>query len=77
MPKNEDLHRQLRRTEIMMFGFVVALVFGGILLIAGDWIPGGIIVAANVVALAVYVPILRKLRSGAAPPTVKPTSHSR
>jgi hypothetical protein len=45
----------------MAVALVAALIFGIILLIGGDWIPGGIIVAATVIGLAARVPVIWKL----------------
>jgi hypothetical protein len=39
------------------------LIFGIIVLASGDWLPGGIIVAASAVCLARQIPIIRNLCS--------------
>jgi hypothetical protein len=53
----------------MTVAFVVGLVFGIILLADGDWIPGGIIVAAGLIGLDVQIPLIRKLCSGGPAPS--------
>jgi predicted NAD/FAD-dependent oxidoreductase len=61
----------------MAGAFVAALVFGIILLADGDWIPGGIIVGATLLGLAVQIPVIRKLCSvgaSSSPPKSKPMS---
>jgi hypothetical protein len=45
---------------------VFGLAFGVILLAGGDWIPGGIIVAATLIGLAVEIPVIAKLCAGPA-----------
>lgn len=73
----EDFNHQVRRTAITTVALAAGLVFGIILLASSDWIPGGIIVAASVVGLAVEVPVIRKLcstDSPPSPPTSKPVS---
>jgi hypothetical protein len=77
MATREDFNHQVRRTAIMTLAFAAGLVFGIILLATGDWIPGGIIVAATVVGLAVQIPVIQKLCSTElppSPPTSKPVS---
>jgi hypothetical protein len=73
MTNREDFNHQVRRTAIMTVAFAAGLVFGIILLASGDWIPGGIIVAATIVGLAVQIPVIRKLCSTELPPS-PPTS---
>jgi hypothetical protein len=75
MTEKEEFNRQVRRTAFMTVGLAAALVFGIIVLAGGDWIPGGIIVAASLVGLARQIPIITKLCSGPAPspPHGKPT----
>ncbi len=72
MSGKEDFNRQVRQTALTTVAFAAGLVFGIILLVNGDWIPGGIIVAAVVVGVAVQVPVIRKLCSGG--PTTTPPS---
>ena len=63
MTDKEDFKHQVRRTAIMTLAFAAGMVFGIILLATGDWIPGGILVAATVIGLAVEIPVIRKLCS--------------
>lgn len=77
MANQEDFNRQVRRTAVMTLALAAALVFGIIVLASGDWIPGGVIVAATVVALARELPVIRKLCSSESrplPPKRKPVS---
>ncbi len=55
-------HQDATRLAVIVAGFVLAGAFGIILIATGDWVPGGIIVAAALVGLAVQIPALRKLR---------------
>ncbi len=73
MANREDFNHQVWRTAIMTLAFAAGLVFGIILLVSGDWIPGGIIVASTVVGLAVQIPVIRRLCSTELPPS-SPTS---
>lgn len=73
MSEKQSLDREarLRRLLVISAGFVASMGFGIILIASGDWIPGGIIVAAALVGLAVQIPGLRQLhreRSGPSPP---------
>jgi hypothetical protein len=43
----------------LVVSFVGASIFGIILLADGDWLPGGIIVAASLTGLAVKIPVIR------------------
>lgn len=59
----------------MTLAFVGFIVFGVVVLADGDWIPGGITVAAALVGLAMQVPVIRKLcrhRPASSPPRSKP-----
>jgi hypothetical protein len=72
-----DFNRQVRRTAFMTVALLAALVFGIVVLVGGDWIPGGIIVAATLIGLAKQIPVIRKLCSegvAPSPPRSKPTS---
>jgi hypothetical protein len=67
----EDFTHQVRRTAFLTVALVAALVFGVIVLAEGDWIPGGVIVASALIALAGQIPVIRKLCSdgpASAPP---------
>lgn len=77
MVNREDFNHQVRRTAILTVALAAGLVFGIILLASGDWIPGGIIVAATLVGLGTEIPVIRKLCSTdwpASPPKSKPVS---
>ena len=77
MPDRGTSHEDrsaVRRATYAAIGFVASAVFGAILLIDGDWIPGAIIVVAAVVGLAVQIPILRRHGPGPSPPTSRPTT---
>ena len=77
MANQEEFNHQVRLTAIMTVALAAALVFGIIVLAGGDWIPGGIIVAATLVGLAREVPVIRKLcstESRPSPPKSKPVS---
>ena len=69
MANREQFNHQVRRTAIMTLALVACLVFGIIVLASGDWIPGGIIVAATVVGLARTVPTIQRLCSTEPPPS--------
>ncbi len=76
MSGKEDFNLQVWQTALMTVAFAAGLAFGIILLVNGDWIPGGIIVAATLVGLAVQIPVIRKLCSrgpAPTPPRSRPT----
>jgi hypothetical protein len=56
--------RQVRRTAFMTVALLAALVFGIVVLVGGDWIPGGIIVAATLIGLAKQIPVIRMSQAG-------------
>jgi hypothetical protein len=58
---NGAFKRLVLRTAFATVGFAAGLVFGILLLIDGDWIPGAIIVAATLVGLAGQVFVIRRL----------------
>jgi len=58
---NKEFNRQVRRTAFLTIGLAAALVFGIIVLVSGDWIPGTIIVVATVIGLAKQVPVIYRL----------------
>jgi hypothetical protein len=74
MVNQHDFNHQVRRTAIITVAVAACLVFGIVVLASGDWLPGGIIVAASTVALAREIPIIRSLCTGppASPPEHKP-----
>jgi hypothetical protein len=56
----------------LVVSLVGAGIFGIILLADGDWLPGGIIVAASLTGLAVKIPVIRGLgRDGSTPSALK------
>jgi hypothetical protein len=69
MADKDEFNRQVRRTAFLTVGLVAALVFGIILLVTGDWIPGTIMVAASLIGLARQVPVIRRLCSGESSPS--------
>lgn len=69
MTTQEKFNGQVRRTAILTLALTACLVFGIIVLAGGDWIPGGIIVAATVVGLGREIPVIQKLCSTKPPPS--------
>ena len=69
MIDKKDFNRHVRRTAFLTIGLAAALVFGIIVLISGDWIPGTIIVVAAVIGLAEQVPVIRRLCSEESSPS--------
>lgn len=63
MANHHDFNHPVWRTAIITVALGACLLFGVIVLSSGDWLPGGIIVAASTVGLAREVPIIRKLCS--------------
>lgn len=61
MMTSEDFKRQVWQAAIISVALAACLVFGIVVLASGDWLPGGIIVAASSVGLAREVPVIRKL----------------
>ena len=72
MTDKQEFNRLVGRTAVMTVALGFALLFGIILLAGGDWIPGGITVAAALVGLTVEIPRIRRLCSG---PTGSATSN--
>jgi hypothetical protein len=75
MSTREDFNHQVRRIAVITLALAACLIFGIIVLASNDWIPGGIIVAASVVALAREIPVIGRLCSTdlpPAPPAAKP-----
>ena len=64
MTDKQQFNRQVRRTAVTTVALSFALLFGIIVLAGGDWIPGGIIVAAALVGLSRQIPLIRKLCTG-------------
>ena len=74
MADHDDFTRQVRRAAIITVALGACLIFGIIVLATGDWLPGGIIVAASTVGLVREIPIIRALCSNghaASPPEPK------
>ena len=63
MANDHDFTHQVWQTAIITVALGACLIFGIIVLSGGDWLPGGIIVAASAVGLAREVPIIRRLCS--------------
>jgi len=63
----QQFNRQVRQTAVTTVALSFALLFGITVLAGGDWVPGGIIVAAALVGLTRQVPLIRKLCTGPAP----------
>ena len=61
MANHRDFNHQVWQTAIITVALGACLVFGIIVLARGDWLPGGIIVAASSVGVARQVPVIRKL----------------
>ena len=57
---NADLDHQRRRAALITVALFAALVFGLVVLAGGDWIPGGITVAAALVGLARQIPAMQR-----------------
>lgn len=75
MADKEEFNRQVRLTAFLTVGLAAALVFGVIVLVTGDWIPGTIIVIATVIGLAKQAPVIWRLcseESSLKPPRDKP-----
>ena len=68
MTAGQDFTRRIWRTALLTLGLLAALVFGIVVLVGGDWIPGAIIVAASLVGLAGQVRIIARLCNGTPPP---------
>jgi hypothetical protein len=69
MIDKEEFNRQVRRTAFLTVALAAALVFGITVLISGEWLPGGVIVAASLVGLAEQVPVIRRLCNGGPSPS--------
>jgi hypothetical protein len=74
MANHHDFNNQVWRTAIIAVALGACFVFGIIVLGSGDWLPGGIILAASTVGIAYQFPVIRKLCStgyAASPPKHK------
>jgi hypothetical protein len=75
MPTRNQFNKQVWRAAILTVALGACLVFGIIVLASGDWLPGGIILAASTVGLVRQIPVIRRLCSTGyptSPPTHKP-----
>jgi hypothetical protein len=61
MTDHHSFSQQVWRVSIISVALGACLIFGIIVLASGDWLPGGIIVAASTVGLAREVPVIRNL----------------
>jgi hypothetical protein len=65
MTDKGELDCQVRQAAFLAafltVGLASALVFGLIVLISGDWLPGTIIIVAALMGLAKQVPVVRRL----------------
>jgi hypothetical protein len=67
----EHANREIWAAALVTVGLAAALVFGIIVLIGGDWIPGTIIVAATLIGLATQVGTIHRLHREASAPSPK------
>jgi hypothetical protein len=76
MTAKEEFNRQVRRTALLTVGLLAALIFGIVVLAGGDWLPGTLIVAASLIALARQIATVNKLcrQAPPSPPHGEPTS---
>jgi hypothetical protein len=58
---DEQFNHQVWRTATTTVALAACLVFGIFVLASGDWLPGGILVAASTVGLAREMPVVRRL----------------
>lgn len=61
MADHPNFKHHVWQAAIITIALGACLIFGIIVLAGGDWLPGGIIVAASTVGLARQIPIIRKL----------------
>jgi hypothetical protein len=75
MTAKEEFNRQVRRTALLTVGLLAALIFGIVVLAGGDWLPGTLIVAASLIALARQIATVTKLcrQAPPSPPHGEPT----
>jgi len=64
MTDKDAFNREARRTAFLTVALLAAVVFGIIVLIGGDWIPGTVIVVSSLAGLAQQVPVIRRLCGG-------------
>ena len=63
MANQQEFKHQARRAAIIVVALGACLIFGIVVLASGDWLPGGIIVAASSVGVVREIPIIRGLCS--------------
>jgi hypothetical protein len=63
MANQHDFNHQIWQTAVITVALGACFVFGIIVLVSGDWLPGGIIVAASAAGVARQIPVIRKLCS--------------
>lgn len=67
MAEQHNFNHQVRQAAIITIALVACLIFGIVVLASGDWLPGGIIVAASAVGLAREIPTIRTLCKAGTP----------
>lgn len=63
MVHQHDVDGQVWRAAILTVALAACFVFGAVVLASGDWLPGGIIVAASAVGLVREVRTIRSVCS--------------
>ena len=71
MANRDDFNDRVWRVAIITVALAACLIFGIIVLASGDWLPGGIIVAASTVGLAREIRRLCNTSYPASPPKHK------
>jgi hypothetical protein len=71
----DEFNRQVRLTAFLTVALLAAFIFGIIVLVGGDWIPGTLMVVASLIGLARQIPVTNKLcrQAPPSPPHGKPT----
>jgi hypothetical protein len=67
MTDHPNFNHEVWRVAIIAVALGACFIFGIIVLTSGDWLPGGIIVAASTVGLARVIPTIRNLCSTGSP----------
>jgi hypothetical protein len=76
VPGTQAFNRLVRRRAFLTVALMAALIFGIVVLTGGDWLPGGIIVAAALVGLSVLVPEIWRLCSRGPAPSPPSTNRA-
>lgn len=63
MANHHNFNHQVRRAAILAVALADCLIFGIIVVVGGDWLPGGVIVGASTIGLAREIPVIRRLCS--------------